>query len=143
MNGSISAILANITPDVAATIPIQKVIVDNGGQLHGTSGDDELFPTANANGVTIYFDANSGNDYITHFNMTLDTLVFPQNTSIVWHDTLVNGEAALLGTFAGGSVTIGGLNLSEVSQLHLLGVASSTTGAEIASAWSVPSDSLV
>lgn len=140
VNGSIAAVLANVSASVAATIPIQEVIVGNNGQLHGTSGDDELYAAAN---TTIYFDANSGNDYITHFDEATDTLVFPQGTSILWHNSMVNGEAALLGTFNGGSVTIGGLTTDSVSQLHLAGVTSEAIDVPMLGDWSVPSDSLV
>lgn len=139
-NGSVVAILANVTPDAAANIHLQSVISATNGQIYGTSGDDLLYSGSN---TTIYFGANSGNDYVTHFDKLTDTLVFPENTSIAWHDSMVNGEAVLLGVFNGGSVALSGLQTSDLASLSMVGVTSSSTDVHMLGAWSVPSDTLV
>jgi Ca2+-binding RTX toxin-like protein len=140
VNGSVQAILANVTPDVASTIHLQFAITPTNGQLHGTSGDDILYPTAN---TSIYFDANSGNDYVTHFDKATDNLVFAANTNIMWSNSVANGEHTLVGSFSGGSVTLAGLSTADAASLHIEGLASTSFGPDAFSTWSVPSDSLI
>jgi hypothetical protein len=87
---------------------------------------------------------DNGDDAVVNFNIASDILVFEDGVVPLWSDTFVNGAPALLGTWASGSVTIQGLQTSDVPYLHIEGVSSSPTyGADGPGPWSVASDNLL
>ena len=69
--------------------------------------------------------ANSGDDVAVDFKIANDILVFEDGVTPVWNDTVVNGAAALPGAWSRGSITIQGLDTSDVPNLLMEGL---TTG---------------
>lgn len=116
VNGQ-TVILAGITPDVANTIEIGQFFSNTTATITSGPGDDIIWPSSGPS--QLIFGAGSGNDIITHFNLTDDHLVFTSGAPTSWTDVLVNGEHAIQGFYDDGhsSVTILGLTTGDTSHL--------------------------
>ena len=115
VDGAAEVSLANVAPDLAETIELNFALGGT-GPIEGSTGDDMLFVGSSAPSY-IVLGANSGDDLLITFDILTDVLVFQDDIVPTWSDTLVNGEEMLLGTWTGGSVTIEGLDTSDVPNL--------------------------
>lgn len=140
VNGTARIDLAGVSLATAETISYGFQYASQYGILYGGSSNDVL---RCGNGTdTVQIGSNLGNDIVTSFDKSADILDFTNDVQVSWSDTEVNGQQALLGTFAGGSVTLTGLATSDVSSLHIEGLTTLWTidPTHHMSWWSVPSD---
>ena len=131
--------LAGVAPSLAETIQLDFALGGT-GIIEGAGGDDMLFVGSSAPSHVVLGSA-SGDDLLISFDVLTDVLVFEDGIIPTWSDTMVNGELMLLGTWAGGSVTIEGLDTTDVPDLIIQGGAGSTLlAAQGPGAWSTDAD---
>lgn len=142
VNGAARVTLTGISVSAAQTIAYGFSYGSSGnGVFQGQSTNDVLL-CSNNYAETVVTGAGTGNDLVTHFNTAQDFLQFTSDTQVTWSNTFVNGQESLLGTFAGGSVTLVGLTTSDVGAIHVQGLVTppTTDPMDHMSWWSVPSD---
>ena len=142
VNGAARVTLAGVPVSTAQTISYGFEYVSTGnGTMQGGATNDVL-NCSNNYVDTVMTGPNSGNDLILNFNKAQDVLDFTSDTQVTWCNTFVNGQDALLGTFAGGSVTMTGLSTADLGALHIHGLATPAMidPMDHISWWSVPSD---
>ena len=140
VSGVAEVTLANVDVALAETIEIGYALFSDTGHLEGSSGDDLLFVGSVAP-TRIHLGADNGNDATVGFDIHSDVLVFEDGVSPTWSDTMVNGAVALLGTWAGGSITLQGLGTDDVPSLLIEGLASAPDfGPPGAGPWSTDTD---
>lgn len=140
IGGVAEVTLANVSVAAAQTIDVGYAVTPVNGVVHGSSGDDMLYVGTVAPSRILLGDDN-GDDITISFDAATDILVFEDGMIPVWSDTYVNGQQALVGTFAGGSITLPGLETGDVASLNIEGVAGAAAfGPDAMSAWSVNSD---
>jgi hypothetical protein len=120
VNGVGEVTLANIDVATAQTIQLDYALLPVNGHIEGSSGNDLLFV---GNGARIHLGSDSGDDATVSFDIAEDILVFDDGVAPTWSDTMVNGAAALLGSWEGGSITIQGLGTDDVPDLMIEGSA--------------------
>jgi hypothetical protein len=142
VNGAARVTLAGIPVSTAQTIGYGFEYVSTGnGTVQGGATNDVL-NCSNNYVETVMTGPSTGNDLVLHFNPSQDLLDFTSDAQVSWSNTFVNGEESLLGTFAGGSVTLMGLTTADVGSLHVQGLVTPPTidPTDHMSWWSVPSD---
>ena len=143
VGGTAKLTLANVALADAQGIELGYALLPVNGRVEGSSGDDLLWTGGNST-ARVVLGSNTGDDVAVDFNIANDILVFEDGVTPVWSDTLVNGAAALLGTWTGGSITIQGLDTGDVPNLLMEGL---TTGLPYGPAgpgpWSSASDYLL
>jgi len=109
--------LVGITPDVANSVEIGFFLGGGVATLTSGPGDDIMWPSSGTS--QLVFGPGSGNDMVTHFNVSDDHLIFTGDAPTSWANVSVNGEAAIEGIYDGGasSVTILGLTTADVPHL--------------------------
>ena len=143
VNGAKEVTLANVGPLTAQGIELGFLIAPTNGVTNSSPYDDMIFAQT---GVVdrIVLDANDGDDVTIGFNLLTDILVFADGLVPEWSNSFVNGQEALVGTYAGGSITLPGLDTGDVAALHIEGpIAPPAFGSDAMGAWSVPSDALL
>lgn len=109
--------LVGITPDVANTVEVGFFLGGGVPTLTSGPGDDIMWPSSGTS--QLVFGSGSGNDIVTHFNVSDDHLIFTADAPASWTNVSVNGEQAIQGIYDGGasSVTILGLTTADVPHL--------------------------
>jgi hypothetical protein len=109
--------LAGVTPDIANTIKIGQFFSIHSSTDTSGPGDDIMWPSTGTS--QLIFGPGSGNDIVTHFNVSDDHLVFTGDAPASWTSVSVNGEQAIQGVYDDGasSVTILGLTTADVPHL--------------------------
>ena len=142
VNGVHEVTLANVDLATAQDIGFGVVVSPIDGVVSGGPGDDMLYAGGHTNVTSVVVAPNSGNDVIINFTPSLDTLVLEDGVSPHWSNTIINGAAALVATFVGGSITFQGLSIDDVGSIMIQGDRGtvSESAGPIESAWSVDSD---
>lgn len=140
VGGQAKITLNGVAPEVAASIAYGFEYLAEGGVLHGSTRDDVLH--AGLETVErVVVGSNGGNDLVIQFDRANDVIQFAGDLQPVWSDTYVNGQQALMATYAGGSLTLTGLTTGDVPFLHVEGfVGPASYGVHGPGSWSVPSD---
>ena len=142
INGVREVTLANVSLADAQGIAFGLVLSPVNNEVSGGPGDDMLYAGGHTTVTRVLVGADSGDDIIINFTLSLDTLEFAAGLDPVWTNSIVNGAAALVATFAGGSLTFQGLSTDDVADMSIQGnrgtIAPDPTPVE--SAWSVDSD---
>ena len=109
--------LVGLTPDVANTVEVGFFLGGGVPTLTSGPGDDIMWPSSGTS--QLVFGPGSGNDIVTHFNVSDDHLIFTADAPASWTNVSVNGEQAIQGTYDDGasSVTILGLTTADVPHL--------------------------
>lgn len=109
--------LVGITPDIANAVEVGFFLGGGVATLTSGPGDDIMWPSSGTS--QLIFGPGSGNDIVTHFNVSDDHLIFTAGAPASWADVSVNGEQAIQGIYDDGasSVTILGLTTADVPHL--------------------------
>lgn len=142
VDGVLVVTLAGISPATAETIRFGYVVLAENGIVQGGQGNDILYAHGGTETTRILLDSDSGHDMTSFFEITEDILVFEDVAAVTWSNTMLNGSQALVGTFAGGSITLPGLSTADVANLQVEGVtdAQQVIGTDGMSHWSSNSD---
>jgi Ca2+-binding RTX toxin-like protein len=142
VNGVREVTLANVDAVTAQSILFGVVVSPINNVVEGGPGDDMLYAGGHTTVTRVVVGSDSGDDIIVNFDIALDTLAFEDGIMPIWNNTIINGASALVGTFAGGSVTFQGLSMDDVAAMRIDGSRGTLAASEdpISSAWSVPTD---
>lgn len=138
IGGVAEVTLANVGLSLAQSIEIGHSISPVNGVVEGQSGDDLLY-VGSIVPSRIILGADNGDDATIGFDILTDVLVFEDGVVPTWSNSLVNGAPALLGSWAGGSITLQGLSTDDVANLIIEGSAGSI-GSDGPGPWSTSSD---
>ena len=142
INGVREVTLSNVSLADAQTIAFGLVLSPVNNEVSGGAGDDMLYAGGHTTVTRVLVGADSGDDVIINFTLSLDTPVFAAGLDPVWTNSIVNGATALVATFDGGSLTFQGLSTDDVAAMMIQGnrgtIAPDPT--PVASAWSADSD---
>jgi hypothetical protein len=138
VNGVVAVSLAGVSPADAETITFGFALTAYNGILQGSVGDDMLYSSSSSERIIV--GANSGHDLVVDFSMN-DVLVFEGDGLLVWSDTFINGQSALVGTWGNSSITLEGYTTAAVPSLTMESATGEyELGSPGLSSWSVASD---
>lgn len=128
VNNVLVVTLAGVAPADAETISLGFALGPTNGILQGSSGDDMLYSSSASERIML--GAGSGDDIVVDFT-TNDVLVFQDGVQPVWQDVMLNGQQALVGTWAGGSVTLEGYTTASLGLLNIESVPGATAPGDL------------